>query len=138
MHSGARPARPSVCAVRALEALAAGRSTRALGDRDVHRAMTRYTYIWAFQVRSDRLEEFLSHYTGAGSWALLFRRARGYVGTRLLRDRHDPLRFVTVDDWESIEHYQAFRTQFSSEYEKLDQICEGLTSGETPLGQYYD
>jgi hypothetical protein len=31
MHFGARPARHSVCAVRALEALAAGRSTRALG-----------------------------------------------------------------------------------------------------------
>ena len=33
-HFGARPARHSVCAVRALEALAAGRSTRALGVMD--------------------------------------------------------------------------------------------------------
>jgi len=55
-----------------------------------------------------------------------------------LRDRHDPLRFVTVDDWESDEHYQAFRTRFSSEYEALDKICEGLTSEETAVGQFFD
>lgn len=55
-----------------------------------------------------------------------------------MRDRHDPLRFVTVDDWESDEHYHMFRTEFSSEYEALDQICEELTSAETLVGQFFD
>lgn len=70
--------------------------------------------------------------------AILFRRSPGYIGTRLLRDRDDPLRFVTVDDWESEQHYRAFRTQFSSEYEALDRICEELTSAETAVGQFLD
>jgi heme-degrading monooxygenase HmoA len=80
----------------------------------------------------------LRHYDSGGTWALLFRRAPGYLGTRLLRDRHDPRRFVTVDDWESGKHYDAFRIRFSSEYEALDQICEGLTSAETLVGQFFD
>jgi heme-degrading monooxygenase HmoA len=100
--------------------------------------MSRYTYIWTFQVRSDRVEDFLRHYDRGGTWALLFRRAPGYLGTRLLRDQNDPLRFLTVDDWESEEHHRAFRTRFSSEYDALDSTCEGLTVAETPLGQCLD
>jgi heme-degrading monooxygenase HmoA len=100
--------------------------------------VTRYTYIWAFQVRPDNVEEFLRHYNSVGTWALLFRRAPGYIGTRLLRDRNDPLRFVTVDDWESDRDYNAFRTQYSFEYEALDRACEGLTSAETLVGQFFD
>jgi heme-degrading monooxygenase HmoA len=100
--------------------------------------MGHYTYIWIFQVRSDRVEDFLRHYDSTGSWAILFRRAPGYIGTRLLRDRHDPLRFLTVDDWESEEQYRAFRERFSSEYDRLDRTCEGLTVTETPLGQFLD
>jgi heme-degrading monooxygenase HmoA len=100
--------------------------------------MSHYTCIWVFQVRSDQVEEFLRHYASAGTWALLFRQAPGYIGTRLLRDRHDPLRFVTVDDWESEQHYRAFRVRFAAEYAALDQACEGLTTTETALGQFLE
>jgi len=41
MHPGARPARLSFCAVRALEALAAGRSTRALDRMNDTRSTVR-------------------------------------------------------------------------------------------------
>lgn len=116
----------------------ARRYSGALGNCGPAGAMTRYTHIWAFQVRPGRVEEFLRHYAGAGTWALMFRRAPGYIGTRLLRDRNDPLRFVTVDDWESEEHYRAFRARFSTEYEALDQNCEGLMMAETALGQFSD
>ncbi len=105
---------------------------------DAAGGMDHYTYIWIFQVRPDRVEHFLRHYDSAGSWALLFRRAPGYIGTRLLRDRNDPLRFVTVDDWESERHYQAFRARFASDYDALDRICGGLTVTETPLGEFLD
>jgi len=85
--------------------------------------LTQYSYIWAFQARAGRIEEFLSHYERAGTWAQLLRRAPGFLGTRLLRDQNDPLRFVTVDDWESEQHYPAFRTRFSLAYEALDRNC---------------
>jgi quinol monooxygenase YgiN len=60
------------------------------------------------------------------------------MGTRLLRDKDDPLRFVTIDDWESEELYRAFRVRFAVEYAALDRICEGCTSAESPLGQFVE
>ena len=98
--------------------------------------MSHYTYMWDFRVLPDRLDEFLRHYEDAGSWVLLFRRAPGYLGTRLLRDQDDPLRFLTIDDWESEEHYRAFRARYSNEYEALDRMCAGLTSAESAVGQF--
>jgi quinol monooxygenase YgiN len=78
----------------------------------------------------------LRHYDRGGSWEQLFRRAPGYLGTRLLRDRSDPLRFVTIDDWIGEEHYRSFRTQFAPAYDALDSICEGLTVTECSFGQF--
>ena len=100
--------------------------------------MSHYTYIWEFSVTPDRVEEFLSHYASAGSWVRLFQRAPGYIRTRLLRDLHDPLRFLTVDEWQSEAQYRGFRERFASEYAALDRACEGLTVAETALGQFLE
>ena len=56
-----------------------------------------YTYIWAFEVRAEHVEAFRRYYGEGGAWMQLFRRARGYVGTQLLQDESEPLRFVTID-----------------------------------------
>jgi len=98
--------------------------------------MGRYTSIWAFEVRADRVEEFLRHYGCEGTWAELFRCAPGYLGTRLLRDRVNPLRFVTVDEWISEEAYASFRAAFEDEYQALDRECAALTVSELPVGQF--
>ena len=95
-----------------------------------------YTCIWDFRVRPERQAAFETDYGPDGTWASLFRRAEGYLGTTLLRDRADPLRYVTVDRWQSIEAYQAFRARFSREYDELDRACAGLTSQETALGEF--
>ena len=58
------------------------------------------------------------------------------AGTRLLEDRSDPLRFVTIDSWSSVEEYDAFRVTYASEYAALDRLCEGLTVRETHIGQF--
>jgi quinol monooxygenase YgiN len=100
--------------------------------------VSRYLYMWIFQVAPGRVDDFLVHYRAAGTWALLFQRAAGYLGTRLLHDRSDPLRFLTIDEWESEPHYRTFRARFSAEYDSLDKICEGLTVSETPLGQFLE
>jgi len=68
----------------------------------------------------------------------LFRRAPGYVGTRLLQDERDPLRFVTIDTWISANDYEAFRASYASDYAALDRLCEGLTTEETLIGQFSD
>jgi len=95
-----------------------------------------FTTLWEFSIRESRRAEFESCYGPAGDWARLFGRAPGFIGTELLRDRGDPLRYVTIDRWASIEDWRAFRTRFAAEYEHLDHACETLTAREAPFGEY--
>lgn len=89
-------------------------------------------------MRPSQQAEFERHYAPDGTWAALFRQADGYLGTQLLQDRANPLRYVTIDRWTNCESYRAFRTQFGGQYEALDRQCEGLTTHEAPLGEYSD
>jgi len=97
-----------------------------------------YATVWEFRVRGERREEFERHYGPQGTWVGLFRQAAGYVGTELLRDRSDPLRYLTIDRWTGPEAYRAFRAEFEQPYAILDQACEGLTTHEAALGEYDD
>lgn len=95
-----------------------------------------YATLWEFTVAATRQAEFESHYGPDGSWARLFRLADGYVGTELLRDRANALRYLTIDRWTSREAWQAFRRAHGGEYERLDRELEPLTTHEAPLGEY--
>jgi heme-degrading monooxygenase HmoA len=95
-----------------------------------------YTTLWEFTVLPARQAEFERDYGPDGRWVKLFRRAHGYLGSALLRDRTNPLRYLTVDRWESAEAWQAFKREFGAEYERLDREFEGLTTREAPLGEY--
>lgn len=98
--------------------------------------MTGYACIWEFRVEVNRQLDFQLHYGPGGTWAMLFRRSPGYIGTLLLRDRSDPLRYVTIDRWTTEEEYRAFRTQFAREYAELDEQCGSLTTRESCLGEF--
>ena len=95
-----------------------------------------YTYLWEFRVDPDRVSDFERHYGAQGSWVALFRQAPGYLGTSLLRDPSDPLRFVTVDRWENERAYLAFRGACANQYAELDALCRHLTTRETSLGAF--
>ena len=92
--------------------------------------------IWEYTVRPDQLGPFVEAYGPAGEWARLFRRASGYRGTELYRDREDPHRFVTVDFWLNEAAWSTFRRDFAREYTALDHRCEALTSQERCLGKF--
>ena len=98
--------------------------------------MSTYSYIWQFQVAADRVADFERHYEPGGSWTDLFALGRGYIGTVLLKDRTDPLRYVTIDTWESVETYAQFRAEFGTQYRDLDALCAGLTTSEFSLGEF--
>lgn len=100
--------------------------------------MAQYCYLWEFHVHLEQREEFEHRYGPDGAWVALFRQAPGYIETLLLRDRSQSLRYVTLDRWESLEAYRAFRSRFSGQYEDLDRSCEGLTTHEALLGEFSD
>lgn len=95
-----------------------------------------YTYIWAFDVHAEHAAAFRKHYGEGGAWTQLFLRARGYLGTQLLQDESEPLRFVTIDTWSSPQDYEAFRADYAAEYAALDRLCEGFTQRETLIGHF--
>ena len=95
-----------------------------------------YLTLWAFNVQPDRKAEFEFHYGPEGTWVRLFRRAPGYLGSELLCDRADENRYVTIDRWETPEAWQAFRSLFAADYERLDREFEGLTTAESRLGEF--
>jgi len=66
----------------------------------------------------------------------LCRQSPGYIETLLLREPANPLRFITIDRWESLEAYQSFRSRFCHEYAELDERRQHLTTKETLLGEY--
>ena len=95
-----------------------------------------FVIVWEFFVKRDRLAEYERAYEPAGDWAQLFRRARGFVDTALLRDREDRTRFLTIDTWESRDAYDAFRASFDAEYLALDARTEAFTESERRIGVF--
>lgn len=92
--------------------------------------------VWEFRVRADRRREFEEHYGGAGTWAAFFRNGSGYQETRLLRDREDPSRYLTIDVWTDLEAYRAFSQKHAAEYGAIDRRCKELTEEERCLGYF--
>lgn len=97
---------------------------------------SRFSYVWEYDVPPEAVPEFLQHYAPEGTWARLFRRAAGYQGTQLYRDRRRPERFLTVDHWRDEAALAAFRRDFAAEFEALDGACAHLTRRETHLGDF--
>ena len=87
-------------------------------------------------MKPDQVEEFRRQYGPDGPWVALFRKAPGYLETLLLQDRANPLRFITVDRWESAEAHRSFRSAFAHEYAELDVRCAHLTAQEISLGAF--
>jgi heme-degrading monooxygenase HmoA len=92
--------------------------------------------IWEYQVKAERAAEFEEMYATSGKWAELFKGAAGYQGTELLRDPNNARRYLTIDRWDSPEHYERFLSQWKSAYEALEAQSEGLTEKEFLAGKW--
>lgn len=97
-----------------------------------------FTVIWEFHVRPDQNDSFVSAYGEDGAWVRLFRQSPAYLGTVLLHDMRDKMRYVTLDKWESSEAYDRFRESHAAEYRAIDNDCENLTTEEKEIGRFMD
>jgi len=91
-------------------------------------------FVWEFIARTGSEGEFERLYSGNGAWAKLFAKAPGFLGTSLLRDTTNALRFLTIDRWESVDAQSAMRERFADEYDEMDRACERLTESERRIG----
>ncbi|MBS0663244.1 MAG: antibiotic biosynthesis monooxygenase [Verrucomicrobia bacterium] len=92
--------------------------------------------IWRYQVTPGRAEAFLAAYGSMGSWAQLFALASGYLGTRLLRPEQGDGSWMTIDCWESREHWETFLNAHRERYEALGRKLADLTTSNVLVGIY--
>ena len=97
---------------------------------------TAYCSVWDFLVSPEHLAEFVAYNGPEGVWVALFRQAIGHLRTELHRDRSNPLRFITIDHWESAQAREDFRKQFAEQFEDIDRRCESFTTQEREIGQF--
>lgn len=95
-----------------------------------------FVVIWEFRAEPRRVAAFEAAYSTSGPWVRLFERDVEFVGSELVRDAADPLRYVTIDRWSSADAYDRFRAAFAAEYAEIDAACEALTAAETPIGRF--
>ena len=93
-----------------------------------------HAIIWEFTVREECIRQFTAAYGAGGDWANLFRRAKGFLGTELLRSCVEPNVFLTVDRWESASSFDMFQERFGTEYKNMDKQFACYTSSERRLG----
>lgn len=90
--------------------------------------------IWEFQVSPENEAQFERHYSPEGTWGKLFRTADAFQSTTLLRDSETRGRYLTVDRWQDLESYEAFRLECAKEYQRIDEQMEHLTQSEKRVG----
>jgi heme-degrading monooxygenase HmoA len=95
-----------------------------------------HVIIWEFTVPEVHRAAFEQAYGPDGDWALLFRTARGYCGTELLRDDAMAGRYMTIDRWERPEDFARFKQMSAAAYEALDRKFETITAGEAKIGAF--
>lgn len=92
--------------------------------------------VWEFYAASGKEDEFERHYGPEGTWVQLFRKAKEFVRTDLLRDPETRGRYLTVDCWTDLGAYDRFKDDFAYEYKTIDAQMEALTQSETKLGVF--
>ncbi len=90
--------------------------------------------LWTYDVKPQCRARFEAIYSPDGQWVQLFRQAKGYIGTELLRQCG--ARYATIDRWERAEDFTDFKMRFRAAYEALDERCESLTIDEQFIGQF--
>lgn len=98
--------------------------------------MPKYTVIWEFEVKPDKLTEFEKLYNAQGDWAQLFQRGRGFIRTDLVQNIEASTRYVVLDHWKSRADYLAFREAYNEEYEAIDVISRTSIVKERLLGAF--
>ena len=92
--------------------------------------------VWEYEVRAEHVAAFEALYGADGDWARLFRRAEGYVETRLYRDTARPMLYLTIDRWRSRAAFEAFVQAAGPAYAALDSRGDALIARERRLGAF--
>lgn len=95
-----------------------------------------FVVLWEFDVKSEYVDRFTLAYAANGEWGRLFAKDSKFRETRLLQNISEPLRFVTMDIWESRADYEHFLNEQADAYRDLDAKCAVWTTAERHLSSF--
>lgn len=90
--------------------------------------------VWRYQVEPAHEAAFRACYGPDGDWAHLFARAEGFVGTELGCEGEGA--YLTIDRWQSPEHFDAFLDGHRSAYQEMDRCAASWIRDEEYVGRY--
>lgn len=93
--------------------------------------------MWRYVVPAANRAEFERVYGANGGWVKLFGKASGYRATQLLAEAESEGRYMTIDEWDSREAFELFRSEHAEAFDALDARCAELTSREEQLGHFH-
>ena len=97
-----------------------------------------YKIIWQYRVNAEHINKFMELYGPNGEWDKLFGKSRDFQGTELLNQEGSDNIFITIDNWNSKEAYDAFIKDNRTDYNNIDQIGDAYTNSEKLIGLYHD
>ena len=92
--------------------------------------------MFRYTVPADRARDFEKEYGPDGAWARLFRKGAGFLRTELYADDSAPGSYVTIDLWDSDDHYRGFMAAERAAYDALDVKLAPLSTDQECLGRY--
>ncbi|SRR5579883_1370807 len=92
--------------------------------------------IWEYEVDSSQVRTFEEIYGSNGDWVSLFKQSQNYHGTVLLKDHSKPGRYLTIDQWNTIDDFESFKAKYIDTYNKLDHKYDALTLVEKKIGVF--
>ena len=92
--------------------------------------------VWKFRPPQGRQREFAAAYAADGAWSKLFSEASGYRGTSLLNPAEAGGWWLTIDRWDSLTDFEAFKRDFTDQYRALDAELEGVAGEEEFVGAF--
>lgn len=95
-----------------------------------------FVVLWEFDVKSECVDRFTLAYAANGEWARLFAKDGKFRETRLLQNISEPVRFLTMDIWESRADYEHFLNEHADAYRDLDAKCAAWTTAERHLNSF--
>jgi heme-degrading monooxygenase HmoA len=90
--------------------------------------------VWRYEVVPAHEPAFRAFYGPEGDWARLFARAEGFAGLELACEGEGA--YITIDRWNSAEHFDAFLERHRAEYEAMDRHSADWTRDEEFVGRY--
>lgn len=92
--------------------------------------------VWEFVVKEEAQGQFELAYGPGGEWSKLFSRHSGFRGTTLMRDMDNPLRYLTVDLWDSSALREEMLAERASEYSALESSFDEWVVSKKELGTF--